>query len=76
MGPIVELLRSIVSFITSTQPSWVRIWNIDMKASGNVSNLLNSKLQNSCIELELVISSKHMVNMISEPSFFPGPKIL
>ena len=36
--------------MTSGQASWVRIWNIEKKANGNVSNLSNPKtilLQNN-----------------------------
>lgn len=74
---MVEDVRSIVSFITSTQPSCVRIWNMLMKASGKVSNLEKFfRQQKSCIEMALVMSNRHMVKMISEPSFLPGPKIL
>lgn len=48
----------------------------DELTRGNVSNCLRSLMkQNSCILIDEVISSKHMVNRIKLPSFFPGPKI-
>ena len=31
--------------------------------------------QNNCILTHEVMISKHIVNMITEPSFLPGPKI-
>ena len=34
------------------------------------------KLQNSCIEMLELMTSKHMVKMSKLPSFIPGPKIL
>lgn len=63
--------------MTSTHASCVRIWNILMNASGNVSNFVKSqRKQKSCIEILLLIISKHMVKIMSDPNFFPGPKIL
>lgn len=48
-----------------------------MKASGNVSNLVNSfKKQNNCILILDVIINKHIVKITNDPNFFPGPKIL
>lgn len=45
--------------------------------SGKVSNFVNShKKQNSCIDIDELIMSKHIVKIIRLPSFFPGPKIL
>lgn len=44
--------------------------------SGKASNLLKSASeQNNCILILEVITSKHIVNIIRLPSFFPGPKI-
>jgi len=48
-----------------------------MKASGKVSNFVKSgRKQNNCIEMLDEIMSKHIVKITSDPSFFPGPKIL
>lgn len=45
--------------------------------SSKVSNLVNSqRKQNSCIEIDELMISKHMVKMMRLPSFFPGPNIL
>lgn len=32
LSVVFRMVEIIVSSITSTQPSWVRIWNMDMKA--------------------------------------------
>lgn len=42
-GVNVLLVLIIVSSITSTQASCVRIWNMLMNASGNVSNFVKSQ---------------------------------
>jgi hypothetical protein len=45
--------------------------------SGKLSNFVNSqRKQNSCMEMLDEMISRHMVNMIRLPSFFPGPNIL
>ena len=70
---------SIVFPITSGQASWVRIWNMEKNAFGNMSNLQfveQSRWQNNCIEIEPITTSKHIVNNKTLPNFKPGPKIL
>ena len=68
---------SIVFPMTSGHASWVRIWNMEKKAFGNMSNFSRwSKWQKSCIEIEPIITSKHIVKSKRLPNFNPGPNIL
>lgn len=76
-GARVGWVLHMVSSITSTQASCVKIWNMDMNASVKLSNFVKSqRKQNNCIDMLEDIINKHMVNMIRLPNFFPGPKIL
>lgn len=63
----VPIFFPLISFINSNQ----------IVTSSNVSNLVNSqRKQNNCMDIDELIMSKHIVNIIRLPSFFPGPKIL
>lgn len=76
-GAIVGGVNNIVSSITSTHASCVKIWNMLMKASAKVSNFVKpQRKQKSCIDILEEMISKHMVKIIRLPNFFPGPKIL
>ncbi|RNA39186.1 hypothetical protein BpHYR1_009504 [Brachionus plicatilis] len=79
-------MARIVSYMVSVQPSLLIQLNLVFLAFikrskitwSKVSNFLYSfepMKQNSCMLTHDVMISKHIVNIMSDPSFFPGPNI-
>ena len=62
-GVIQGIDRLIVFCITSGHASWVRIWNMDIRAKGKVEKLSSFRLQNNCMAMLEVISSKWIVKI-------------